>query len=215
MKQRWQQVSEKFEAITPREKWLVAICGWVAVVFIFALLLIEPLQIELQNKQRQIATLKGNNGQIQIDIARLQVQLKKNPDAELDEAYQKLLIESQELAMQISQAVKGLVTPSEMAQLLEQVLHNSHKLKLVSLTSLGNEVVNLSPDSAQPSYYIHPVKLELTGRYFDIKDYLAQLEAMPVKYYWRSLNYQVEQYPQARLTIVVYTLSEKQEFISG
>jgi MSHA biogenesis protein MshJ len=62
---------------------------------------------------------------------------------------------------------------------------------------------------------VHPVRLELTGNYFAIRDYLLALESLPVKYYWRSFKYQVETYPQARLILQVYTLGSREEFIGG
>jgi MSHA biogenesis protein MshJ len=59
------------------------------------------------------------------------------------------------------------------------------------------------------------VKIEITGKYFDIKNYLVELEIMPTTYFWRSYQYEVEEYPTARLVLVVYTLGTGQEFIGG
>jgi MSHA biogenesis protein MshJ len=101
-----------------------------------------------------------------------------------------------------------------MAELLEMVLDSSVKLRLVSLQSLPAESI-LSGDGSEAGYYIHPVRLELTGEYFDIKSYLSTLESMQVKYFWRSFEYEVEAYPKAKLILVVYTLGTRQEFIGG
>jgi MSHA biogenesis protein MshJ len=57
--------------------------------------------------------------------------------------------------------------------------------------------------------------MELTGSYFDISAYLQALESLPVRYYWRTFQYKVEEYPQARLVFEVYTLGTRQEFIGG
>jgi MSHA biogenesis protein MshJ len=59
------------------------------------------------------------------------------------------------------------------------------------------------------------VRIELTGKYFDILEYLQLLESMPMQYFWRSYQYTVEEYPEARLVMEVYTLSSRQEFIGG
>ena len=64
-------------------------------------------------------------------------------------------------------------------------------------------------------YYIHPVKLVLSGNYFDIEAYLSRLEALPVKYYWRNFHYEVKKYPIAELSIEVYTLGSSKGFIGG
>ena len=53
------------------------------------------------------------------------------------------------------------------------------------------------------------------GKYFDVIRYLTQIEALPVKYYWRNLNYQVTQYPWANIELELYTLGESKDFIGG
>lgn len=103
-----------------------------------------------------------------------------------------------------------------MARLLEGVLAGTKGLKLVSLESMAAEPIAGGADNqTQTGYYLHPVKIELTGSYFSILSYLNTLESLPVKYYWRSFNYTVEEYPTARLILEVYTLGTRQEFIGG
>ncbi len=66
------------------------------------------------------------------------------------------------------------MTPEGMAALLENVLEKTHKLQLVSLTSMPSEPILIDGSDETIGYYIHPVKINLTGNYFDIADYLAQ-----------------------------------------
>ncbi len=103
-----------------------------------------------------------------------------------------------------------------MTNLLELVLRKSQGLKLVALESLPPESITATDGTAQNSgYYVHPVRIELTGDYFAIAKYLSELEQMPVKYYWRSFKYDVEKHPRARLVLEVYTLGSRKEFIGG
>ncbi|MCF7353819.1 type II secretion system protein GspM [Vibrio sp. CK2-1] len=215
IKQQWALLSAKFDKMSEREKWLTTVAGWVAILFLLYTFMVEPAQVDNNAKTVRLASLKGQIGQLQGDIEVIKHKLKQDPDKDVDKEYSVLLTESQDLSLRLSNVVDSLVTPTGMAELLEQVLEKTHKLKLVALTSLPSEPITREDSDEDIGYYIHPVKIELTGNYFDILEYLAELEQMKVKYYWRSFNYQVIEYPQAQLQLVVYTLGAKEEFIGG
>lgn len=215
IKQQWALLSTKFDKMSEREKWLTTLAGWVAILFLLYTFVVEPAQLDNNDKTVRLSSLKGQIGQLQGDIEVIKYKLKQDPDKDVDKEYSVLLTESQDLSLRLSNVVDSLVTPTGMAELLEQVLEKTHKLKLVALTSLPSEPITREDSDEDIGYYIHPVKIELTGNYFDILEYLAELEQMKVKYYWRSFNYQVIEYPQAKLQLVVYSLGVKEEFIGG
>ncbi|ELI1841653.1 MSHA biogenesis protein MshJ, partial [Vibrio fluvialis] len=199
-----------------REKLLISLCGLVAVVFISLTLLVDPLVAQYGQQQTRLQGLTSSNQSAQLTIQQLQVALKKNPDESIDKEFATLQEQSQSLSMELANSTETLVSPTQMATLLQTVLDNSTKLKLISLQSLPAEpIVPSKDDPSAVKYYVHPVRLELTGNYFAIRDYLLALESLPVKYYWRSFKYQVETYPQARLILQVYTLGSREEFIGG
>lgn len=210
----WNNWSGKFAALSAREKWLISLGGAVGLFFIVLTLFIDPLVNLNSIKQKQLESEMQQNTRLLSEISELESKVDGDPDSEIDKELEALYVESQELSMTLSEFVGGLITPSEMAELLETVLDNSTNLRLESLQSLPAEPITSSIADGE-SYYIHPIKLELTGKYFDIKAYLTKLEAMRIKYFWRSFEYEVTEYPQARLVLTVYTLGTKQEFIGG
>ncbi|ENM5906339.1 type 4a pilus biogenesis protein PilO [Vibrio mimicus] len=216
MMSHWETMTSKFSALSPREKVLIALCGTVLVVMVLLIGLIEPALKQSQARQVQIQTLTSSNQQLQGEIMVLQAKLAKNPDQEQDVELGQLTLQSQEISQQLAEKMTSMVAPSEMPNLLERVLTQSQKLKLVALESLPAEPIIRSTESEVKSeYYLHPVRMEFTGSYFAIRDYLQALEALPVKYYWRSFQYKVENYPQARVILEVYTLGSREEFIGG
>ncbi|MEH0389352.1 type II secretion system protein GspM [Vibrio mimicus] len=216
MMSHWETMTSKFSALSPREKVLIALCGTVLVVMVLLIGLIEPALKQSQARQVQIQTLTSSNQQLQGEIMVLQAKLAKNPDQEQDVELGQLTLQSQEISQQLAEKMTSMVAPSEMPNLLERVLTQSQKLKLVALESLPAEPIVRSTESEVKSeYYLHPVRMEFTGSYFAIRDYLQALEALPVKYYWRSFQYKVENYPQARVILEVYTLGSREEFIGG
>ncbi|TOO16885.1 MSHA biogenesis protein MshJ [Vibrio parahaemolyticus] len=195
---------------------LVALCGFVTVVMLLFTLVLEPKLNQISNNERQLSNLKQSNQKTEIDILRVKAQLKKDPNADIDLEISNLLTESQHLSMQLSQIIEHLVTPSQMAGVLESVLEQQSGIHLVSLQTLPSEPITEDKEASQYSgYYVHPVRMELTGDYFSIANYLNKLESLPASYFWRSFSYKVEEYPKAKLVLEVYTLGSREEFIGG
>jgi MSHA biogenesis protein MshJ len=70
-------------------------------------------------------------------------------------------------------------------------------------------------DSGEPLVvFKHGLKLELKGRYLDALQYLADIEALGVRFFWEAASYQVEEYPDGVLTIDVFTLSTQEQLIN-
>ena len=212
----WHQLSDKFSLLSQREKWLLTICGLVIIGLSLLVWVIEPVLKTNQSLSGQVSLSKLSVQRLEADILLATATLNKDPDQKIDVQYKQLLMESQQLSEQLAEIIETLISPSQMARLLEGVLAGTKGLKLVSLESMAAEpIVGGADKQTQTGYYLHPVKIELTGSYFSILSYLNTLESLPVKYYWRSFNYTVEEYPTARLILEVYTLGTRQEFIGG
>jgi MSHA biogenesis protein MshJ len=55
--------------------------------------------------------------------------------------------------------------------------------------------------------YRHGVEVAVRGNYLDMIDYMNALEALPTQLFWGGARLEVEEYPAARLTLTLYTLS--------
>ena len=208
----WQKLSDRFDLLTRREQWLILLSGWIALLFVGFVMFLEPQVKALSSVRQQVVSVANeitNNANQLIMIER---KLRNDPNQDVERSINRLERENSTLDNQLQGRVASLVTPVQMSGLMEQVLQRSDRLKLVSLESLPSVQLISGEDEG---YYIHPVRLILRGRYFDVVDYLGQLEALPVKYYWRSLSYQVDKYPWADIQLDVYTLGESKDFIGG
>ena len=208
----WRELNQRFLILSRREQWLIAITGWATILLVGFMFIIEP-QMDKSNDIKMSLLKTGNDLQTvknKIIIAKRKLTLDPNKDIENKIAqYQQ---QNDLLAKQLEIKIGSLVTPTQMTGLLEQVLRHSSALKLEAMTSLPSK--QLMPGN-NLGYFIHPVSLTFRGRYFDVVNYLKKLEALPVKYYWLSLNYQVDQYPWANVELQVYTLGESKDFIGG
>ncbi len=213
MNERWKVWSEQFSQRAAREKWLIALCGVIVIALLMQTLLLDPVLNQHTEAQKKLSSMQSANQRVQSEIIILQRELAKDPNEAINKEFAQLLEQSQQLSMQLSDVLSSLVSPSQMAEMLQSVLDSGAKLKLVSLESLPASPISATDGDVQ--YFLHPVRIELTGTYFAIRDYLHALESLSVKYYWRSFQYQVESYPNARLTLEVYTLGTREEFIGG
>lgn len=212
----WKELNQAFNQRSLREKWLIGGCAVVVIVMSLQIALIDPFLAQHQGQSRKLSSLQSTNKTMQATVQQLQLELSKNPDAEIDIELEQLQLQNQQLAKQLDEVMTTLISPSQMAQILQDVLEKSNYLKLLSLSSLPAEPINQQDElSSDSQYFVHPVRIELTGSYFAIRDYLQALENLPVNYYWRQFQYQVEKYPQARLVLEVYTLGSRKEFIGG
>ncbi|MEJ2763880.1 type II secretion system protein GspM [Photobacterium sp. MCCC 1A19761] len=208
----WYKLSERFDLLTRREQGLILVSGWTVLLFVGFMVVIEPRMQALDSVERQILSLAGQLSSNEQQIDHIQRKLQRDPNREIEQKINTLARENEALEATLQQRVASLVSPMQMSALLEQVLKRTDRLRLLSLTSMPSAQLISGKDEG---YYIHPVRLTLRGRYFDLVDYLGQLEALPVKYYWRSLNYQVDTYPWAEIELEVYTLGESKDFIGG
>ncbi|SDH35845.1 MSHA biogenesis protein MshJ [Vibrio xiamenensis] len=208
-------LNQHYSKLSDREKGLVMLCGLVALILGLLTAIIEPSYKNNKALAQQIQDQTLANQSAQSKNMVMEAKLQRDPDADIDQELKQLLKQSQELSEQASHIVKNFITPEAMAHLLEEVLASSKSLHLVSLESLPAKPLTQQQASSGSGYYLHPVRLEMTGSYFAIQTYLQRLEAMKAKYYWQHFEYQVDAYPKARVILQVYTLGTSKEFIGG
>ncbi|MCB1691700.1 MAG: hypothetical protein KDI19_02985, partial [Pseudomonadales bacterium] len=113
--------------------------------------------------------------------------------------------------------VAQLVRPREMVDLLQQVLKQSRGVELIELENLAVEQVfgdgNADADGATISLYRHQVRMVFSAEYFDTLGYLQNLESLGARLIFRRLDYKVDEYPRARVELIVETLGMDKEWL--
>jgi MSHA biogenesis protein MshJ len=114
----------------------------------------------------------------------------------------------------LKQTQGKLVAPDKMADLLEQVLSKNGHLQLLALNTLPVSLfIEPSADSAakgvvlEKQIYKHGVQMTVRGNYADLLQYLTALEKLPTQMFWGAAKMNVVLYPNAELTLTIYTLS--------
>lgn len=214
-----ENIQRSFEALSQREKLMILVAGLAVIILLGFVLFIEPMinniaknDIDSQRMQLELASLESSQ-------LLLEEELRKDPNIALRSRLDTLAQDVESLDEYLASQTRDLVPADKMPELLERILRQSAKLKLVELKSIPPKQLlaaekNSTKDSVSGSnLFQHGVQLRLEGSYFDIQQYLADVEDMPWRFYWKSFKYSVEAYPTAQVQIELYTLSTSQAFI--
>ena len=77
--------------------------------------------------------------------------------------------------------------------------------------SVHAPIVDSEPENA--AVYRHGTRIELEGRFDDVVSFLESLEELPWSLFWDQLHYQVTDYPNAQVILVINTLSTREGWI--
>lgn len=233
MKRRWLQFVARVEALQPRERIMAFGAAVVVLVFLANTLVFSPLsrkEATLRSTlQQQRITVDG----IAADIEGRARAYANDPNEPLRKRLGELRAETARTSDELRTMQKGLVPPERIAPLLESILRANGRLKLVSLKTLPATTLAdgapPAPASGAPApaaapaapaalppppvakspdlLYRHGVELTVRGSYLDMVDYMHALETLPTQLFWGKAQLDAEAYPDARLTLTLYTLS--------
>jgi MSHA biogenesis protein MshJ len=225
MKEKLQQLANWIDALSIRERGFVLVSLIIAIFLVGNQLLLDPL--EKQARQLQIKLKKQNKDLVRVREQQQQVieRSAADPDAQNLKQVAALKKAMQELDLQLQTMTVDLITPQQMAKVLEEVLTRETDLKLVSVQSLPPLALTDTEDedndarkkkrgkTVVPGVYQHALKIEFKGSYLSTLRYMQELEKLSRRFYWSSVDFAVEDYPQAHVTITVNTLSLNEAWI--
>ncbi|HEX4909236.1 MAG TPA: hypothetical protein VFV64_00575 [Permianibacter sp.] len=212
----WRRLEQRFQALSLRERVLVIVMTLAIVAALANVLFFMPLQEQLKAERQQQQEHQRRREQLENELSQLQAWQARQEDGS------GLVVVEQQLAsvnQQIQQLSQRMVPPQDMTALLQQLLAREQGMQVVALEKLPLEQPSQSeteaPVSAEVPLYRHRLRLSLRGNYFDSLRYLQAMEALPWTVYWDSLEYRVETYPQAILTVEIATLGQEQGWLGG
>ena len=221
MKEQWQKLSARFNALAPRERVLVffaAVAGTMLVCYALAL---DPLLARQKRLTQQLAEARQNIRNAD-NVLRARETLS-DPDSVRRSYRDALRRQLAEIDRDMHGLQSRLVPPERMPKLLEEMLRKNRALQLVALRTLpvqqfekpgaaptpatGGKTAKPAAKEPERSIYQHSVEITLQGSYADLHDYLAQLERSPLQMFWGRLSLDAGQYPRLRMMLTVHTLS--------
>lgn len=221
MKAQWQKVASRIDGLTLRERVIVFLMAALILVTVVNALILDPQNVE----QKQISQ-RIKQEQVQIARIRAEIQQKVNehtvdPDATNRARLVDLERQATGLQQSLGELQKGLVSPDKIATLLESMLKKNSRVRLVSLKNVATEnLMKTEPatkgeaNPAAAGLFRHGVELTVRGTYLDTLAYLEELENLEPKLFWGGVTFNVEEHPNASMTLTVYTLSLDKQWLN-
>lgn len=220
--ERWKSLLDRYDALTQREKALVAAALVGGVLLVGNSIFIDLPLAKAKTISRQWQSEQLELQALQTQMIGLQSRLH-HPD---DDNRQRLEVLNGELAAlrkELGQHQKSLVSAEEISGLLENLLARHPGLRLLSLKTLpprpANAVIaetpavsaesadkSVAPAVVPVSLWVHAVELRLQGSYAELANYLAALEALPQGLNLGPVVLQ-SAYPRSELSVTLFTYS--------
>lgn len=232
------QVIEKYSELDTRQRAMVLglIVAVLLVVFDFAWF--QPQSSEQARLKRELNSVQTERQELAKAVEQRQQQLMGTAFNQQRKRIKQLQQQEAEVDEALSEYAQ-LVSPRQMPELLRNFFEKSDRLTLLALDKLPvkpafKQVANNGSNnqsaqnddsntgnksdttgSQKISFYRHDFTVTLRGKYFELLKSLQTLESMNIKIYWDSLDYQVENYPNADIKLTLYTYSYDKNWIGA
>lgn len=216
------QLRDRYHMLSLRERLVIALALAVALIVAWMYLINDPLAASHRDTRQSLTRLHSQIASLSEEQAQLLEQQRKDPNAAIRQRLNKLRDALGQTEQRLRERFRGLIEPHQMAQVLEDLLNRNERLQLVRIESLATEPLiraseepagDSDADTREVAVYRHGVRIQFRGSYLATVDYLKAIEGLPWDFYWDAVRLQVDEYPQALVTITVHTLSLKRGWI--
>ena len=210
MKLDWKTLSDKVDGMSPRQRGLIFAVAASIVIALVSSLLIEPQLAKQTALSRKTAQQQSEIKSIQTQLQAMTEARKTDPDAANRAKLESLRLQLVQIKASLQVRQQHLIPPDKIAGLLEEILSRNRQLQLISLRSLPPSSVTGEEEQAaavEKEFFKHGIEMTIRGSYFDLLDYMVQLEKLPWRMFWGKASLVVETYPVSRMTLTLYTLS--------
>ncbi len=214
------EIEKSFNKMTLRERIIIFGAVLICVFSITYFWMLDPAMLKQAKAQKTLQLSYQQEDKLNSEIAEITLRLQKDPLQEINNQIAFSLQTLEALDKQLDEKLVKFIHAQKMPIALTKVLSKSPGVKVESLTTLPVQAFNSSQGIAggepvKNLFYKHTLEIQLIGDYNAIYQYLLNLETLQEKFYWLSLSYQVTDYPLAKVTIQIYTLSDQQDLVSG
>ncbi len=211
------RLMQQWRGLAPREQWLGFGVGLALLGMLYVLLVAEPLGLRIAAETSREQQANARRLSAQNSLLEIQARLAADPNLSYRQALASAQASREQLLQRIDLETSALVSPAKMKSLLQDLLRNQARLKLVALESSSGPLAVPAPATAGTAeqkappvvFYRHGLRLTLEGGYFDLLAYLTAIQASGWRLHWDSLNYEVGEggANRARVILDLHTLS--------
>lgn len=211
--QTWQHYGDKFETLKQREKILTLGAGILVIAMLGFTYGVEPLWLNNNKAKIEITSLDRQIANLTLQQQTYALALKTDPNGDSNVQLAQLEKRTKRLDSNFSEELNKLVSPASMPALMASMLGLSTNLNLVDMKAITPINLFADKDDQDLELYQHGVRMVFNGSYANAQTFLESLEQTQWQVYWNVMEFNVQTYPTATLTIEFYTLSTEKVFI--
>ena len=207
-------IRKQLDKLSRRDRISVYITVWVLLLIAWDLILFHPLSNQVSSLEQDIIQIDKQLADTDKAILGIQQTMQADPDTAGRALLTEYAAEKQRLDQALEKTTVLIISPQDMAHLLEQILKSQNRLKFISLQNVAAVPQSLDADltaniAADGIIFRHSVILRMEGSYQDTLAYLHNLEQLPWQFSWKSIDIETMDYPTMKITLEVYTFSLK------
>jgi MSHA biogenesis protein MshJ len=214
------------------EKLMVLVILAVGLILVYLEVFYDPIRAEIASSRSQINSVRAQISSQQTSYAQKLAQSQEDPNKFANDRL--IVVEQQQelLLSEISALAGDLITPNQMTALLTNVLARQVGLEMISFNNepvkpLRAQIAETGQDAADVGQvlavsnsisgqvYEHGLTIEFEGDFFNTLRYLRFLEGMTGSFFWDSINFSQSEWPTAKVTLMIHTLSADEGFIGA
>jgi MSHA biogenesis protein MshJ len=225
---------QRYDALSLRERVLVALTLVVLQLFLWWMLFYEPVAPEVARLQQANERLETEVASLRSARDGIRKRLDEGVHRRQQERVQALERELALLKQELAEGTDDLVAPRQMFTLMRQMIDAAPGLRLLELRRSAVEPLFRTDDAEaaesggkdagpggeeeetaeqRPGLYRHVMELRLEGRYGDILDWLQQLEALPWQLMWNRVELKSGDYPRIEVALTLSTVSASRAWV--
>ena len=206
MKQVFLEIIGRVDALQLRERAMLLFAGVLILFLLFDTFGLQPGYKKQQQKKSAIVELEHKLQILRERTGLLAGQSGKDMSAWRDQ----LQTDLAGLENRLHRELGAMLAPEQAMHVLEQVLTEEKDLKLMEVDAfsepLNSMELSQKDTAAASSIGRYGLQLHLEGSYLSTLRYLLALESLPWTFFWEGVDFEVIEYPNARVKLDIYTL---------
>lgn len=215
MTKTWRRYADRFDALSTRERGLIAATLLVALGFAWWSLYAEPQMARIAQQTAENERLAAEVARTRAVVADLRARIASGVHREKESELALLRKELDAVEERLEVETVELIDPEKMFRLMHQLVSGQSRLRLIGLKrrEVRPALPAVEGEAAEPAIFRHVLEIEFAGRYLDILDYVQSLEALDWKLLWDEIEIESGKYPAVTMKLAISTLSTDRAWV--
>lgn len=216
--ERIRNIERKVDALETRERILLFLCVLAGIYFIWENLVYLPLNAAKTQVIKEGSSKEGALNVLETEWDKIKNQSTNTISDILDKELETLVSKKHNIEHEMKRFDNNIISATNMVKVLEDILKSNSKIELVKIENTAQEEIenkdsDLGLASSDQKLYKHSFDIEFLSTYAHTYTFLKEMEQLPWVLIWDRIEYNVEEYPKAKVLITIHTISLEEDWL--